>query len=90
MICHTELGNTAFSRFRTLHSLIAVGKITLAGYKKTKIYGTLACKAGKRMHTTNRVFFSNEQEALNKGYRPCGNCMPEQYKIWKLENEKNK
>ena len=90
MLYHIELGATAFARFRELHKLIAAGKITLGGYKKIKIYGTLTCKAGKRMHTQNRVFFSDEQEAINNGYRPCGRCMHQQYQTWKLQNENNK
>jgi len=35
------------------------------------------------MKKENRVFFSSEQEAINNGYRPCGHCMIEKYKIWK-------
>jgi hypothetical protein len=25
----------------------------------------------------------SEQEALNIGYRPCGHCIIDKYKIWK-------
>jgi methylphosphotriester-DNA--protein-cysteine methyltransferase len=89
MIRHIELGSTAFSRFRMLQSLIVSGQITLGGYTKGKIYGTLSCGSGKRMKPENRVFFTNEQEAVDAGYRPCGNCMPEAYKLWKLKNGTN-
>ena len=83
MIHHTDLGKTPFARFRILQSLIIKGEITLGGYKKGKIYGTLSCGSGKRMKTENRVFFADEQEAVAAGYRPCGNCMPQQYQLWK-------
>jgi methylphosphotriester-DNA--protein-cysteine methyltransferase len=86
MINHTDLGNKPFTRFRVLQTLIANGKITLGGYRKNKIYGLLNCASGKRMKTENRVFFTNEQEAIAAGYRPCGNCMPAQYKQWKQTN----
>jgi len=63
--------------------LIHCGSITLGGNSKLKIYGKLSCKSGKRMKNENRVFFANEAEATNAGYRPCGHCMREKYKLWK-------
>ena len=86
MINHTDLDPTTFTRLRTLQSLIAKGEITMGGYIKRKIYGTLTCKSGKRMKPENQVFFKDEQEALHEGYRPCGHCMYEQFKLWKLNN----
>lgn len=56
--------------------------ITLAGNSRLKIYGTLQCKSGKRMKRENRVFFVNENDAIDNKYRPCGNCMKKEYKIW--------
>jgi methylphosphotriester-DNA--protein-cysteine methyltransferase len=41
------------------------------------------------MKTENRVFFSSEEEAINSGYRPCGHCLPEKYKLWKAKTEQN-
>ena len=86
MIYHLVLGKTRFTRSRALHKLIATGEIKLAGNKKLKIYGTLKCSSGKRLKLENRVFFKNEDEAINNGYRPCGNCMPADYKLWKNNN----
>jgi methylphosphotriester-DNA--protein-cysteine methyltransferase len=86
MINHLDLGEKPFARLRTLQALIAEGKITLGGYSKGNIYGTLSCKAGKRIKPANRVFFKNGEEALCAGYRPCGNCLPQQYKQWKQWN----
>jgi methylphosphotriester-DNA--protein-cysteine methyltransferase len=86
MINHTDLGSTPFARNRSLLKLIAEGQITLGGYCKNKIYGTLTCTSGKRIKPENRVFFKNEQEAIAAGYRPCGNCMSARYKQWKHNN----
>jgi len=83
MYCYTQLGIKPFGRLRKLHQLISIGEISLGGYARNKIYGTLQCPAGKRMKPENRVFFKNEQEAILSGYRPCGVCMPEKYRIWK-------
>jgi methylphosphotriester-DNA--protein-cysteine methyltransferase len=58
-----------------LHRLLKSGVFTFAGNRKLKIYGLLKCSSGKRMKKENRVFFTNEREAKNAGYRPCGNCM---------------
>jgi hypothetical protein len=87
MLLHTQLGHSDFAQKRNLVTLIKSGKITLGGYIKTKIYGTLNCKSGKRMKVANRIFFADEQEAINAGYRPCAHCMPEAYKRWKAKQD---
>ncbi|MCF2497797.1 hypothetical protein L0661_05745 [Dyadobacter sp. CY357] len=33
----------------------------------------------------NRVFFNSENEAMLRGFRPCGHCMREAYSKWKLK-----
>ena len=58
------------------------GLIRYGGNREKKIYGTLTCKSGKRMKRQNRVFFENRKDAINNGYRPCGNCMKETYREW--------
>jgi hypothetical protein len=65
--------------------LIHAGLIKLAGNQSLKIYGTLHCKSGKRMKIENRVFFTDEHEALTSGFRPCGHCLSEEYRKWKLK-----
>ena len=77
MIQHIEI--SAIS----LRSKIKNREINLGGNKKLKIYGLLSCKSGKRMKQENRVFFSSEQEAIEKQFRPCGHCMKTEYKKWK-------
>jgi len=86
MIDHLNLGKKPFTRSGALYKLIAAGEIKLAGNKKLKIYGTIKCRSGKRMKVENRVFFKNEEEAIASDYRPCGNCMTCEYKIWKKSN----
>ena len=85
MICHTDLGNTAFERSRKLKQLIDAGKVRFGGNSKLKIYGLLSCGSGRRMKPENRVFFKSAEEAESDGYRACGNCMREKYKIWKSD-----
>ena len=63
--------------------LFRSGEIKFAGNRKLKIYGTLKCSSGKRMLRQNRVFFENENEAADAGYRPCGHCMHYEYLAWK-------
>jgi len=83
MTRHTSLGDTAFKRSRNLKLLLDKREIAFAGNAKLKIYGTLACRSGKRMRVENRVFFNSEAEAIGEGYRPCGHCMTDAYKIWR-------
>jgi methylphosphotriester-DNA--protein-cysteine methyltransferase len=77
MLEHTHISK------RDLHKKIADGSICFAGNIRLKIYGTLNCRAGKRMNKKNRVFFTSEIEALSFGFRPCGRCLPAHYRDWK-------
>jgi methylphosphotriester-DNA--protein-cysteine methyltransferase len=72
-----------------LQSLIRSKQITMAGNRSLKIFGLLSCASGKRMKKENRVFFQSEPEAKKLGYRPCGNCMPKDYRKWKEMPLKN-
>jgi methylphosphotriester-DNA--protein-cysteine methyltransferase len=77
MVHHSEI------QIGQLSKLIRSGTITLAGNQRLKIYGTLSCSSGKRMNKQNRVFFSDEAEALQSGYRPCCHCLHSEYLRWK-------
>lgn len=77
MISHTELSD------KDLRSKIKRQEICFAGNRNLKIYGTLACKSGRKMKRENRVFFRTENEALVQNFRPCGHCMRANYKKWK-------
>lgn len=77
MVAHDEITDAALRRS------IKLKIINFGGNRKLKIYGTLYCTSGKRMKRETRFFFYSEIEALENGYRPCGNCMPHKYKMWK-------
>jgi methylphosphotriester-DNA--protein-cysteine methyltransferase len=83
MITQLDIAIDAASAKSAIRRRIANGTIKFAGYIPGKIYGMLSCTSGKRMKAENRVFFENEQEAIEAGYRPCGNCMPEKYREYK-------
>jgi len=68
---------------------------TLGGYGPKKIYGTLFCPSAlkwiaKGHYAKHRVFFLNEEHALAAGYRPCANCLPEKFRVWKENKGENK
>ena len=68
---------------------------TLGGNKANKIYGKLDCRSAnswieKGFYVSNRVFFKDEQTAIDAGYRPCAVCMPKEYKEWKEKNNPEK
>jgi methylphosphotriester-DNA--protein-cysteine methyltransferase len=77
MMLHNNISKTELAK------KIKSGEITLGSNVNLKIYGLLTCKSGKRMLSRNRVFFINEKEALQAGYRPCGHCMSAAYSQWK-------
>jgi len=83
MIQHKNLGNSRFARARALWEKIRNEEVTYGGNRKLKIYGKLDCRSGKRMKVENRVFFENEAEAIDLGYRPCAVCMRKEYLLWK-------
>lgn len=61
---------------------------TLGGNRKLKIYGRLDCPSANRWiqkghYVENRVFFENEEVAIEAGYRPCAVCMRDEYNEWK-------
>ena len=68
-------------------TLISKTPGTLGGNAKARIYGRLDCSAANDALSTgyarHRVFFADEQNAIQAGYRPCGRCMISQYKEWK-------
>ncbi|MDB5088717.1 MAG: metal-binding protein [Mucilaginibacter sp.] len=77
MINHIDISD------QDARKLIRHKQIVLGGNRKLKIYGLLNCASGKRMKRKNRVFFTGLNEAIDNGYRPCGNCMYPEYKKWK-------
>lgn len=80
MIPHNDIGD------EELKKKIKSGLLTFGGNARLRIYGTLSCKSGKRMKRENRVFFVNEAEAINNGFRPCGSCMKDKYRKWTYSN----
>ncbi|QNL51041.1 metal-binding protein [Olivibacter sp. SDN3] len=79
MIYHLEISD------RDLRSKIRRQTILMGGNRKLKIYGQLSCSSGKKIKKANRVFFTNEEEALKQDYRPCGHCKRVAYKQWKKQ-----
>jgi hypothetical protein len=61
----------------------------LGGNGRMKIYGRLDCSSARRTVTAgntyqkHRVFFADEATAVAVGFRPCGNCMRQEYKAWR-------
>lgn len=57
---------------------------TVGGHRRSKIHGLLDCPAALRAinhggYVRWRVFFPDEETALQAGYRPCAVCLPEKY-----------
>jgi hypothetical protein len=58
----------------------------LGGNRRERIYGRLDCSSAVHHlpgYAQVRVFFADEPAAIAAGYRPCGNCMRQQYQSWK-------
>lgn len=62
------------------------GKV--GGHRRSKIYGRLDCRSALAAirsggYVRHRVFFADEATARAAGFRPCGVCMPSEYRRWK-------
>jgi len=65
----------------------------LGGHRGNHIYGRLDCPTAlswiaRGHYVAQRVFFADEETAIAAGYRPCGCCLPERYRVWKLAQER--
>ena len=52
---------------------------TLAGYcanKNSKIFHKLECGSVSKMKDENKEYYSNREELISKGYKPCKSCVP--------------
>jgi methylated-DNA-[protein]-cysteine S-methyltransferase len=63
---------------------------TLGGHRGNRVYGRLDCAGALRWiakghYVSQRVFFADEQAAIDAGYRPCASCMPAEYERWRRE-----
>lgn len=60
---------------------------TLGGNRDEGIYGRLDCGSAvaalPRGYARHRVFFADRAAAIAAGYRPCGNCLRDEYRVWK-------
>ena len=60
---------------------------TLGGNATLRIYGRLDCESAvnalRRGYAKHRVFFADEQAAIDAGFRPCGRCMHASHAVWK-------
>ena len=66
-----------------LRRLMLGGHIRFGGNRRLRIYGHLDCSSGKRMKRDNRVFFGDAAAARAAGFRPCGQCLRDDYARWK-------
>lgn len=65
------------------------------GNSNMKIYGRMDCPSAnavlrskyRNAYISHRVFFKDEETAIAAGYRPCGRCMRDKYKLWKEANK---
>lgn len=62
----------------------------LGGHRRLKGYGRLDCPSANRwismgFYVRHRVFFADEATAIAAGYRPCARCLPERYRLWRLD-----
>ncbi|WP_408611664.1 Ada metal-binding domain-containing protein [Leptospira ainlahdjerensis] len=83
MILHIEIDD------KSLRKRIRDRSFLFGGNLRLKIYGKLNCSSGKRIKKENRVFFQSHQDAMQNGFRPCGHCMKEEYRIWKIQSFQN-
>jgi hypothetical protein len=61
----------------------------LGGHRRSRVYGRLDCPSALRAiarggYVRQRVFFADRATAVAAGYRPCGVCLREEYRAWRV------
>lgn len=82
MIKNIDLGTTALDRIVAVNAKVRAGEINLIGHSRRKTYSLLSCATAQRIKVKYRVYFKNEDEAKKEGYRPCGHCLGDKYRVW--------
>lgn len=54
----------------------AAGNAAYIGNRNTKKFHSPSCDSVREMKESNRVEFSDREEAIDAGYKPCGRCNP--------------
>lgn len=49
---------------------------TYVGNARTGVFHRSGCRAERRMSESNRIYFDNRDELINRGFRPCLICKP--------------
>lgn len=64
------------------------------GNRRQRVYGTMDCGVARDQRrrfpeamVAHRVFFADEATAIAAGFRPCGSCLRERYRAWKVARE---
>jgi hypothetical protein len=62
----------------------------LGGNGRTRVYGTMDCPVAlsllrRGVEPRHRVFFADEDTAIAAGFRPCGACLRDHYRLWKAD-----
>jgi len=55
---------------------LAKSGLRYEGVRSTKVFCFPTCHHGRRANPANYVFFHDEEEARQAGYRPCKDCRP--------------
>jgi hypothetical protein len=60
----------------------------LGGHRRSRVYGRLDCPSALRAiarggYVRQRVF-ADRATAIAAGYRPCGVCLREEYRAWRV------
>ncbi len=71
IIRHTEPGTTSDEQSFLIRSLIRRGKISLAGNRRLKIYGTLGCASGKKCSPATGYFSAAKQRRYKRDTAPA-------------------
>ena len=61
----------------------------LGGHRRTRVYGRLDCPVAlsllrRGFEPRHRVFFADEETAIAAGFRPCGACLRDRYRSWRV------
>ena len=68
--------NVTVKEREPVQAAVQVDQTTYIGNKNTKVFHYPGCSSVSRMKESNMVEITGRDQAIKKGYKPCGRCTP--------------
>lgn len=64
-----------FAATASLFAVIVTNSPVVTANSRSGKFHIPGCKYGEKIEKRNRIYFSNPEEAVTRGYKPCRDCL---------------